>query len=114
VENIQAPNKKGAPRLKKPKHQSDFLSFDRAFFMFVRTGGIVLWNRSRSMLNNGHRPSEVALKLHEDFGVQLSWQCQDYDDTSQDDDLLRFFATLVIPHDAVAAPCIFDNCWGRA
>jgi hypothetical protein len=64
------------------------------------------------MLGNGHRPSAVALRLFQDFGVQLDGSSA-YEDPSRDEEVLRFFAGLVIPGDAVAPPSIFDD-GGRA
>jgi hypothetical protein len=91
----------------------NFSSFDRSFYMYIKTsGGLVLWNRARSMLHNGHRPSAVALRLFQDFAVQLDGPTVS-DDASRDEHAIRYFAALVIPDDAVAVPSIFET-WGRA
>jgi hypothetical protein len=91
---------------RKPSY--DFSGFDRAFYMYVRTSdGSILWNRSRSMLGNGHRPSAVALRLFQDFGVELD-NPSVYRDPSRDREVLAYFAGLVMP-DNIAAPSIFDD-----
>jgi hypothetical protein len=118
VENVaqvpRAANNR-AKRRGSAKKQVDFSQFDRAFFMFVRTDdGVTLWNRSRSMLGNGHRPSEVALHLYENFGIRLNDFRADQPNPDRDRRALDFFARLPIPSDAIAPPSIFDECGGEA
>jgi hypothetical protein len=64
------------------------------------------------MLNNGHLPSAVALRLYEEFGVQID-DPGAKEEASRDEDVLHFFAGLVIPKDAIPVPSIFDD-GGRA
>jgi hypothetical protein len=109
----QAPNRETRRRVKSGKDDK-FSSFDRAFYMYVKTSdGRILWNRSRSMLNNGHRPSAIALRLRHEFGVQIESPSA-YEDPSRDNEVIHFFAQLIMPEDAVAAPSIFDDHGGTA
>jgi hypothetical protein len=88
------------------------VEFDRARFMYVKTAaGVTLWNRSLSMLANGHRPSAVALHLHEHFGTRLDDSGPH--DSDCDQRVLEFFARLPIPSDAIAPPSIFDDPGGQ-
>jgi hypothetical protein len=116
VENLHEAKKAQtdlAIRRRSPRDRDSYLAFDRAFYMYVRTsGGVTLWNRSRSMLNNGYRPSAVALKLYQDFGVRIGAPSPDAD-PERDREVIDYFASLIIPEDAVAAPSIFDE-GGRA
>jgi hypothetical protein len=114
VENVGAASKSPNRALLRCAKSNRFSNFDRAFFMYVRTDdGVVLWNRSRSMLNNGHFPSAVALRLYEDFGVRLHGRPSPIGDPGRDREMLEYFAQLVIPDDAIGTPSIFDD-GGRA
>jgi hypothetical protein len=114
---VRTPRRANRSRVQSPKalqaRRPNFTSFDRSFYMYIRTtDGIVLWNRSRSMLHNGFRPSEVALKLYQDFGVRIGAPSPEAD-PARDCDVINYFSRLVIPDDAVTVPSIFDD-GGRA
>jgi hypothetical protein len=95
------------------RRDRDFSSFDRSFYMYVKiSSGLTIWNRARSMLHNGHRPSAVALNLFQNYGVQIDSPSV-LGDASRDDDVLQYFSRLVVPDDAITVPSIFET-WGRA
>jgi hypothetical protein len=106
------------PRVKQRARKSRakrFAEFDRSFFMFLSTDtGFKIWNRSRSMLSNGHLPSATALHLYEHFGIKLSGSQADEPDHDRDRRAIEYFARLPIPSDAIAPPSIFDPCGGEA
>jgi hypothetical protein len=119
VENIEeakkVPNNHAAQRRSNSRRADRFAEFDRARFMFVSTtGGITLWNRSLSMLANGHRPSAVALYLYEHFGVRVGAPSP-HPDPERDQRVVAYFEKLTIPDDCPSPiPSIFDDHGGQA
>ena len=105
----------GKVRAYKPRKVSrpDFSGFDRASFMFIQTSnGILLWNRTRSMLNSGHLPSEIAAENYSDYGMRLR-KTRKPNDPEREAAALGYFAGLVIPSGEIA-PSIFDVAGGEA
>jgi hypothetical protein len=66
------------------------------------------------MLGNGHRPSEVALRLYQDYGIKLNDLRANKPNPDRDRRAIEYFARLPIPGDAIAPPSIFDDCGGEA
>jgi hypothetical protein len=109
TESIEIPCKTKARGSHKSRSTVQFSDFDRARFMCVKTTAkIILWNRSLSMLANGHRPSAVALHLYEHFGVQIG-EPGARPDPERDREVIEYFSKLVIPDNAVCPPTIFDD-----
>lgn len=109
---------KKAPNSRRSRHTDtktteELSRFDLVYFMYIRTSDdLFIWNRTRSMLHNGHRPSAVARRLHEEFGLGVD-QPSPIRDPDRDRDAIAYFSQLVVPDDAIAAPSIFDE-GGRA
>ena len=82
--------------------------------MFVATtDGLTLWNRSLSMLENGHLPSDVALHLYQCYGVRIGSPSPEAK-PDRDQAVIDYFSRLPIPADAIDPPSIFDSHWGEA
>jgi hypothetical protein len=114
VENIDEWRKSPSRRRSKPTKQKWFEDFDRSPFMWLQTDdGRTIYNRARSMLHNGHRPSAVALNLYQNYGVKLGHPTGD-SDPERDGDALYYFSSLVVPDDPTVSVSIFDEAWGQA
>jgi hypothetical protein len=100
-------------RKSRKQPQLDLSNFERCSFMYVQIGAVVLWNNAAAMRKNGICPEEVALKLHEDFGVHLEGNRRKRKRRNpvQNRTAFEYFAMLTAP---CGSPSILDECGGRA
>ncbi len=97
------------PLAERSQSLPDFTLFDRTYFIGLRTPeGLLVYNRTRSMLNNGYRPRDLALFLYTEYSVTIDGLEAGAGRHSRLE-LLTFFLDLVIPSDARTAPSIFSG-----
>lgn len=95
-----------------------FSSFDapNAIFMFLRPSkDFTLWNSTSAMRRHGFRPSAVAERLHNEYGIEI------YDPRRKEDEekpypfeAVAFFERLVVGDGVQAPSLVYDEPWGRA
>ena len=104
---------KAPPARRRTEKPDKFAIFDHALFVSLRTAeNLVLWNRSRSMLGNGHKPSQVAKTLHLAYGIAIGPTGDTVPADTRYQPALDYFARLVVPEDAPGAPSIFGEVAG--